>query len=209
MAQRTRNNSEIPVYTIDLAEAPKLRYLEVAKDFAPLIGSLTPLFDAILEDAIPYLYLRKLARTAAEHCLTRLHDDEETQELRGISEATGVAMYLLVALNTLLDCLLGCTSGAVPVASNPRTSPPGTRLMHFRTLDWGMPSLRDVLVELEFVNSASPDPTAVLARSITYAGYVGVLTGVRFVSHPPIHLLALWLNIMPQKGAFHLHELQT
>ncbi|KAK8007318.1 class II peroxidase [Apiospora arundinis] len=179
MARRTRNNSEIPVYTIDLAAPPKLRYLEVAKDFAPRIASLTPLFDLILEDAIPYVYLRTLARKAAKFCLTRLHDDDETQELRGISEVTGVDMYLLVALNTLLDCLLGCTSGAVPVASNPRTSPPGTRLMHFRTLDWEMPSLRDVLVELEFVNSSSPDPTKVFARSITYAGYVGVLTGVR------------------------------
>ncbi|KAK8022686.1 hypothetical protein PG993_013453 [Apiospora rasikravindrae] len=183
MAQRTRNNSEIPVYTIDLAAAPKLRYLEIAKDFAPLIGSLTPLFDAIVEDAIPHPYLRKLAKKAAEHCLTRLHDDDETQELRGISEVTGVDMYLLVAFNTLLDCMLGCTSGAVPVASNPKTSPPGTRLMHFRTLDWGMPGLRDVLVELEFIDSASTDPPAVLARSITYAGYVGVLTGVRLVSH--------------------------
>lgn len=183
MARRIRDNSEIPVYTIDLSAPPKLRYLEVAKDFAPRIASLTPLFDLILEDAIPYVYLRTLARKAAKFCLTRLHDDDETQELRGISEVTGVDMYLLVALNTLLDCLLGCTSGAVPVASNPRTSPPGTRLMHFRTLDWEMPSLRDVLVELEFVNSSSPDPTKVFARSITYAGYVGVLTGVRFVSH--------------------------
>ncbi|KAK7909228.1 hypothetical protein PG985_015106 [Apiospora marii] len=183
MAQRTRNNSEIPVYTIDLATAPKLRYLEIAKDFAPLIGSLTPIFDAVVEDSIPYPALRKLAKAAARHCLTRLHDVDETQELRGISEVTGVDMYLLVAFNTLLDCLLGCTSGAVPVSSNPKTDPPGTRLMHFRTLDWGMPGLRDVLVELEFIDSASLEPTAILARSITYAGYVGVLTGVRSVSN--------------------------
>lgn len=203
MAQRTRNNSEIPVYTIDLAAAPKLRYLEIAKDFAPLIGSLTPIFDGVVDDTIPYPALRKLAKTAAKHCLTRLHDDDETQELRGIAEVTGVDMYLLVAFNTLLDCLLGCTSGAVPVSSNPRTSPPGTRLMHFRTLDWGMPGLRDVLVELEFIDSASLDPTAVLARSITYAGYVGVLTGVRSVSPSPIPTLSLADSLFTEK-AFHL-----
>ncbi|KAK7937333.1 uncharacterized protein PG986_014201 [Apiospora aurea] len=208
MAQRTRANSEIAVYTIDLAAAPKLRYLEIAKDFAPLIGSLTPLFDAIVANAIPHPYLRKLAKKAAKHCLTALHDDDETQELRGISEVTGVDMYLLVAFNTLLDCMLGCTSGAVPVTSNPKTSPPGTRLMHFRTLDWGMPGLRDVLVELEFVDSASPEPTAVLARSITYAGYVGVLTGVRLVS-PWILARSLADSLPLQKGPFHRHELQA
>jgi hypothetical protein len=53
------------------------------------------------------------------------------------------------------------------------------RMLHFRTLDWGMDPLRGVLVQLEFVRSGSRDPEEVLARTVTYAGFVGVLTGVR------------------------------
>lgn len=49
-------------------------------------------------------------------------------------------------------------------------------MVHFRTLDWGMDSLRRVLVHLDFV--LEPDGE-VVASSITYAGFVGVLTGVR------------------------------
>ena len=54
-------------------------------------------------------------------------------------------------------------------------------MMHFRTLNWTMDELRSVLVVLEFVKSKSEDPREVLARSVTYAGFVGCLTGVRYV----------------------------
>jgi hypothetical protein len=54
-------------------------------------------------------------------------------------------------------------------------------MMHFRTLDWGMDGLRDVLVVLEFVRSESETPEKVLYRTVSYAGFVGVLTGVRLV----------------------------
>jgi len=53
------------------------------------------------------------------------------------------------------------------------------RMLHFRTLDWGMDPLRSVLVVLEFVRSKSEEPEKVIARAVTYAGFVGVLTGVR------------------------------
>lgn len=55
------------------------------------------------------------------------------------------------------------------------------RMLHFRTLDWGMDELRSVIVVLEFVRSDSPEPEKVIGRTITYAGFVGVLTGVRYV----------------------------
>jgi hypothetical protein len=52
-------------------------------------------------------------------------------------------------------------------------------MMHFRTLDWGMDGLRSVLVVLEFVKRDSSEPEKVIARTVTYAGFVGILTGVR------------------------------
>ena len=130
-------------------------------------------------------------------------------------------MYLLVAFNVLLDLFMGCTSGAVRVADRGRN----TKMLHFRTLDWGMDALRKVIVQLDFIErpggqvivrlfgvhaSALEQPPSLetfleaiyveissdaqnlhfssdktdcqfvmQATSITYIGYVGVLTGVR------------------------------
>ena len=108
---------------------------------------------------------------------------EETEEIKGISETSGVDLFIVIALNVLLDSLLGCTSGGVLVRGKKGRKGEGeeSKMMHFRTLDWGMDGLRNLLVTLEFVRSKSSEPEKVIARSITYAGFVGVLTGVRFV----------------------------
>ncbi|KAI0457443.1 beta subunit of N-acylethanolamine-hydrolyzing acid amidase-domain-containing protein [Xylaria acuta] len=177
----------IPSFTIDLAKPPRERYHEVVQVFGPRMRSLTGLFDNLLSVFIASTWLRLIAIGLSKVWLRRVCDEEENEEVRGISAASGVPLYLLVALNNLLDCLLGCTSGAVPVSpgnaswkiDDDATNPAETRLLHFRTLDWGMDELRDLLVVLEFVDSSSNHPSRVIARSITYAGFVGCLTAVK------------------------------
>ncbi|KAG4433707.1 hypothetical protein IFR05_010816 [Cadophora sp. M221] len=139
---------------------------------------MTSLLDEVLQMFIPWLWLRKLVEWLASIFLRRVHSVEETEELKGIAGASGVDLYFLVALNVLLDSLLGCTSGGV-MTSLGRKGQIEKRMMHFRTLDWGMDPLRTVLVDLEFVRSESPNPEMVVGRSISYAGFVGMLTGVR------------------------------
>lgn len=111
----------------------------------------------------------------------RVHVSEEMEELRGISRAADVEVFLLVVFNVLMDFLIGCTSGAVLSSEHELDRGLGSgkkKMLHFRSLDWQMEELRELLVVLEFVRSKSADPAKVVARSITYAGYVGVLTGV-------------------------------
>ncbi|EHK23470.1 uncharacterized protein TRIVIDRAFT_74061 [Trichoderma virens Gv29-8] len=184
----------IPRYRIDLDLPPAERYVKMASDFAPQMKEITPLFDMVLESAVPWLFLRSIIKFTASLILRRVYSSEETQELVGIAKASGVDMYFLVAFNLLLDTLLGCTSGGVLTrlkkGERQTHTEPSARMMHFRTLDWGMPELRSVLVVLEFVRSKSEEPQTVIARTITYAGFVGVLTGVR--QH-----LSLSLNFRP------------
>ncbi|KAI0864999.1 beta subunit of N-acylethanolamine-hydrolyzing acid amidase-domain-containing protein [Xylaria cubensis] len=177
----------IPTFTIDLAKQPRERYDEVVQVFGPRMRSLTGLFENLLSVFIASTWLRSIVIGLSKVRLRRVCDKEENEEVQGISAASGVPLYLLVALNNLLDCLLGCTSGAVPVSFGKATRKTGddgtdmaqTRLLHFRTLDWGMDELRDLLVVLDFVDSSSDDPSRVIARSITYAGFVGSLTAVK------------------------------
>lgn len=111
--------------------------------------------------------------------LRRLYSAEQTDELRGISQASRVPMYLLVGYNVFLDLLLGCTSGGMLVRDSWAGIGEGveeTTMMHFRTLDWSMPALRDAIVQFNFIETTDGD---VVARTVGYVGFVGVLTGVR------------------------------
>lgn len=95
-----------------------------------------------------------------------------------MSKATGIDMYLLICFNVILDLLMGCSSGGAAVRDETSTSSgnTGTKMVHFRTLDWGMDPLRRVLVQLDYILEPHGE---VVASSINYAGFVGVLTGVR------------------------------
>ncbi len=66
-----------------------------------------------------------------------------------------------------------------------------SRMLHFRTLDWGMDPLRKIVVHLDFVERAGGE---VIASSLGYFGYVGVLTGVR-------KGLSMSLNFRPNHDA--------
>jgi hypothetical protein len=149
--------------------------------------NLTSLFDEVVGDMvqfIPTTWLHFLCKMF----LRRVYDKDENAELKGISKATGVQMYLLVCFNVLLDLFMGCSSGGAVVRAGDEKGD-GSKMVHFRTLDWGMPSLRQVIVHLDFVNEKGGP---VIANSVTYAGYVGVLTGVR-------KNLSLSLNFRPNR----------
>lgn len=167
----SENGDDPPRYTIDLSLPPRKRYQHVVADFQPQIATLPVLFDEVVKDLRANISVERV-RWLARLLLRRVYDKEQNEELRGIQEITGVEMYLLVAFNVLLDLFMGCTSGAVRVEDDDQN----IKMLHFRTLDWGMDALRKVIVHLDFVKQPGGD---VVASSITYIGYVGVLTGVR------------------------------
>lgn len=175
---RRSNRSNAPDeparFVIDLSLPPEQRYLEVCNAFKEEMLNLTCLFDEVVGGMVHFIPL-KLLRLSCKVLLRGVHNTEENAELKGISKATGVDMYLLVCFNVLLDLFMGCSSGGAPVHAGVDGSS-GTKMVHFRTLDWGMPALRRVIVHLDYVLQKDGP---VIASSVTYAGYVGVLTGVR------------------------------
>jgi len=167
-----------PIFIIDLSRKPGHRYTELALAYRDKVQGLIALFNELLETiGLPTKYHSPI-NIIARMLLRRLHSSVETAELKGISRVTDVPMYLLVAFNIVLDLLMGCTSGAVKLLE-PGRPMEQARMLHFRTLDWTMDPLREVIVQLDFVRTKSKTPNKVIARSITYCGYVGVLTGVR------------------------------
>ncbi|KNG46091.1 major facilitator superfamily [Stemphylium lycopersici] len=175
-----------PTHTINLSLPPHARYAALATAYAPTLHVLPDLYsEAVSHLALPSSFFHLLGRLL----LRRLHSTEQTSELRGISEASGVPMYLLIAYNVFLDLLVGCTSGGA-MTHEPRSAAEAT-MLHFRTLDWSMPALRDLIVQYEFVERQSGE---VVARTLGYVGFVGVLTGVR-------KGLSISLNFRPYRNA--------
>ncbi|KAI4163696.1 MAG: hypothetical protein LQ342_002730, partial [Letrouitia transgressa] len=182
--------SEPLKYIIDLSLPPAERYKRVATDFKPTIIALPALFNDLVKELRPNLSVTRVRRIA-RLTLRRLYSEEETEEIRGIHEVTGTEMYLLVALNVLLDLFMGCTSGGIKVSEGQNS-----RMLHFRTLDWDMDPLRKIVVHLDFVKQSGGP---VVASSITYVGFVGCLTGVRkglstSLNFRPKHNATNWLD---------------
>ncbi|KAK3381056.1 hypothetical protein B0H63DRAFT_494970 [Podospora didyma] len=184
---------------------PAQRYAHVVPAMKPTIDdtNLEGVFSDLVEMFLPDRpFAQRCVYRFARLVLRRLYTDEETDELRGISAATGLPMFLLVAFNVLLDLLLGCTSGGV------RYQESGTdkesRMVHFRTLDWDMDPLRMLIVELDFIRAPGGP---VVATTIGYFGYVGVLTGVRqglsmSLNFRPTHDRSSWWK----RAAFRWHQ---
>ncbi|KAJ5462744.1 hypothetical protein N7475_007688 [Penicillium sp. IBT 31633x] len=162
---------EPPVFRINLSLPPEERYTALAHLYKERMRAVTGIFDEVIHNLAPKIPTKPI-HWLARKCLRRLYTDEETTEIRGISRVTGIDLYLLICLNVVLDLLMGCTSGGVRMLDGL-----WTRMVHFRTLDWGMDPLRDLIVQLEYVRDDDPDE--VLATCITYVGFVGILTGVR------------------------------
>ncbi|KAM6524609.1 hypothetical protein FALCPG4_010218 [Fusarium falciforme] len=182
-------DSDIPTFRIDLARSPEDRYVDVAATFGPRIRTLGHVFDELLESMLGSKWLARIAKFLARVFLRRVHDEEETREIRGFAKVARCDLFLVVALNVFLDVMMGCTAGCVKIKGKQVQD---ERLMHFRTLDWGLDPLRDLVVVLEYVDS-SKDPDHVIATSITYAGFMGVLTGVKenlslSLNYRPLHL---------------------
>jgi N-acylethanolamine-hydrolysing acid amidase beta subunit-like protein len=115
----------IPTYRIDIALPPEQRYVEVARDFAPRMRDVTNVFDELLLSIFRYPLLCRAARFCAKALFRRLYDDEQNREVRSISKIAAVDLYLVIALNILLDALMSCTAGCI--LTEPRRSADGVK----------------------------------------------------------------------------------
>ncbi|KAJ7230563.1 beta subunit of N-acylethanolamine-hydrolyzing acid amidase-domain-containing protein [Mycena pura] len=174
--RRLSSPCDPPTYRVDLSAPPETRYREICADFKAHLADIVPIYDDLLQLTAAPSTLNFLARTL----LRRVHSTEETREIRGIAKATGVPLHLVVAFNTFLDLFSGCSSGGVRVTDAGDGRDRG--VVHFRGLDWAMEPLRKLIICVDYIRDSET-----VARAVTYAGYVGVLTGVR-------HGLSMSLN---------------
>ena len=87
-------------------------------------------------------------------------------ELRGIANATGLPLGDIVIMNLYYELDSGCTS---ILAQNKEG-----QILHGRNLDYGIAGLQNMTVDVSLQRKGVE-----AYRMVTYAGYVGSLTGMR------------------------------
>lgn len=136
------NDSEPPLYSIDLDLPPESRYAEMCNDYKDEMAELAKIYDEILSTTPFPRFFGFLGR----NLLNKVYLKEETDEIRAISKATSIPIYRVVAYNTFLDLFSGCMSGGVQTKAGATTS-----MLHFRNLDWEMDPLRNMIIRVEYL----------------------------------------------------------
>lgn len=167
----------IPRYTISLDDDPVDRWTHVV---APLSAQIQALIDTFMRrngSAHAHPIYQWILTHFGESEMRRI-PDVYREEIEGISKATGINVGELWVMNMMYELEGYCTSIVAKGAND--------TVWHGRNLDFGLfmgtdnethnwaltPRLRDVLVDISFTRDG-----AEVYRSVTFAGFVGLLTG--------------------------------
>jgi len=130
------------------------------------------------------------AREQIEHFLSPIENNldkflpkEMANEIRGVAAALGQSVKSMLFFNLMLEAMAGCTAVAVQDKD-------GSQYLA-RNLDFGPTELGDLLIDVSFTRNDKP-----VFQTITFAGYVGVLTGMS--SKLAVALNQRYLDASPQ-----------
>jgi len=172
-----RTSSIPPTVKVDLNQSPKTRWNHIVshkkKEIQAAIGQVVKLISDISPKIVNLVdnYLPKI--------ITKLPSPYD-EELEGISAATEVPYGEILLFNIFYEVFTACTSIVA-------TDKEGV-VYHARNLDFGLfmgwdsknktwmltEYLRPLVINVEFVKD-----NQTLFKSVNFAGYVGVLTGVK------------------------------
>lgn len=148
--------TQVPIYKVDLDSPPQERWVEISLAYKDRMTSAVSYIKKILGSA-----------SSAVGWIAWIFSGYVfyIDELRGISRSTSIPLEDLIIIQLCYEAFACCTS----VIYDKTTKP-----FHYRTMDWDLPALRDLTIQVEFVKNKR-----VLYRASTWAGYVGIMTAVR------------------------------
>lgn len=151
-------------YRVNLDAAPVQRWQHVMADFKSQLPQCLELIDSLLGTSV----VARLAETAFGW-LTTMGMMKYNEELRGIADSSNIPLGKIAMLQIAYEVFASCTSIVVDLSTNGQMRP-----YHIRTMDWEMPQLAALTIEVDFVRAGQ-----ILFTATTWAGYVGVLTGMK------------------------------
>jgi hypothetical protein len=150
----------IPRFVVNLKDPPSTRWNSVIASYKKSIKNMESIIDNLLS-VVPcssiILSLVSLLRNYVYY----------NEELQSFSDQCDVPLNKLIVMQLMYEANACCTS---IIVNDEKTNTP----LHIRTMDWDMPYLKNLTIEVDFYYG-----TRFLFRTTTWAGYVGILTGMR------------------------------
>ena len=161
--QVKKRSRAVPLFRVDLDEEPAERWAEIARRYGAGIRRLVSLAPRVM-GAKSYGVLERVCEW-----LVGIQPAEYRDELTSMAREAGVSAGVLLISQYVYEIVAGCTSVVAP-----RCRANG-RPVHLRTVDWpGQRLMSPLLIRVDFVRGER-----VLCRAVTWAGYLGVLTGLK------------------------------
>ena len=146
---------DCPRYVVDLDAPPAERWQHIVTDFSEQLPSVLGLADDILGDN----HGQQGSRASACRRHRAVGSVQYGDELRGIAKATGLPVGRVVMLQIAYEAFAACTSVVVEGKDG--------HPLHIRTMDWEMPELQPLTVEVDFMPAGQVVFTATTWRAIS------------------------------------------
>nr|UVW99775.1 acid ceramidase 1 [Nephotettix cincticeps] len=167
-------SKSIKTFNINLDAPPEDRWKEVVQKNLFQLKKLTEMIERSLGPVV---------MSAVDTAMTWLHyllPSEYHRELNGLSLASGVSVARVTLFNVFYEISAFCTSIVMEAEDG--------KIYHGRNLDFGIvfgwdaknhtwfitEILRPLIIKVNFFKNGKP-----LYSSVTYAGYTGILTGIK------------------------------
>ena len=154
-------------YVINLDKKPELRWRKVINDHKKHFPTVEREIDLILKSVGALGGIAKFTTGLINKIGYVMHK----QELEGISALSGIPMSKLILMQICYEMFAACTS--IVIKGEKKSNGIDNRYYHFRTMDWEMDFLKDITVNVIFTRGGKP-----VFRGTTWAGYVGIVTGL-------------------------------
>ena len=132
----TKILSTVPKYVVNLNLPPEERWNDVIDDYRGKFDDILDIVDQILGPYLGYGVLSIVEYMADNVFYIR--------ELRAISKKCNLPLGKLILMQLCYELFSCCTS--LVINDNGKT-------VHFRTMDWEMPQLKDLTINVDFVKN--------------------------------------------------------
>jgi N-acylethanolamine-hydrolysing acid amidase len=153
--------NKVKRYVVNLNDPPEIRWNHIIDEYKEFYPEVLKEIDNILKSLGNFV---KMSIYATIKLYKKLGYIMYKKELESISERSNVSFDKLLLMQLCYEMSSACTSVGFLYEG---------RHLHFRTMDWAMPILKKLTIEVEFKRD---NKTLFIAP--TWAGYVGVVTGV-------------------------------
>lgn len=167
MSQSYVKYTLVPKFTVNLDLKPEKRWNDIIDTYKTKFESVMIILDDMINNfGFAGIILKWLTWFYSEKVFY-------IEELRAISKRSRVKLEKLIIMQLCYELFACCTSILINEGDN---------ILHYRTMDWEIPELKDLTIEVDFTKDGKK-----IFSATTWAGYVGVMTGIK----PDICTIAL------------------